>query len=274
MILQDLCSDISHQGRMHNEADRELIRAYPQIFPNFYLLPTPGLDHGRLLELREFLLMASERMRWLLVALHRHTGVTRIFDDWRERRQTLYPNLSGWSMRHYYMLDEFRNDFLDFVEDRLKDSPNPSVQALVSYHRALLAADASDLRRPEGEPALGRIRQDQIPIRERHVHVFALDWDIQGVIDALKRDASHKAPRKHKHYRTEQSSPGVRQLIEPTPLVAQALELCDGNHTVQEISTRLASQFACPARLGPYAVECLLQSLREKGLVAIYDGTD
>jgi radical SAM superfamily enzyme YgiQ (UPF0313 family) len=272
MTLQDLCSDMSHQGRMQNEADRELIRAHPQIFPNFYLLPTPGLDHARILELREFLLMASARLRWLLVALHRQRGVIRIFDDWRERRRVLHPHASGWSMRHYYMLEEFRNDFLDFVEDHLKHAPDTSVQALVSYHRALLAADASDIRRPEDEPLVGPIRQDQIPIRERHVHVFALDWDIQGVIDALKRDAPPEARRRRKHYRTELSSPGLRQLIEITPLVAEALQLCDGNHAVKEITARMASRFACPARLRSYAVECLLRSLREEGLVAIYDG--
>ena len=52
MVLDDLCSEMSHQGRMQNDADRELIRKYPEIFPNFYILETPGLDRPFCLELR------------------------------------------------------------------------------------------------------------------------------------------------------------------------------------------------------------------------------
>ncbi len=271
MILEDLCSDISHQGRIQNAADRELIRAYPQIFPNFYLLPTPGLERARLLELREFLLMASERLRWLLVALHRHPGVLEIFDSWRERRQVLHPDLSGWSMRHYYMREASRNDFIQFLVERLKDFANPSVHALVSYHRALITADAVDVAPTKREPLSGPVLRNQIPIRERHVDVLQLNWDIQEVIDALKRDEPLVARRRRKYYRTEVSSDGARQLIKIAPLVARVLELCDGNHAVKEITARMAAQFHCPARLRPYAVRCLLESLRDEGLVAIYE---
>src|SRR6202022_4672088 len=31
LVLYDLCSDMSHQGRSHNEPDHELIRDYPDI---------------------------------------------------------------------------------------------------------------------------------------------------------------------------------------------------------------------------------------------------
>jgi len=271
MILEDLCSDTSHQGRMQNEADRQLIRAYPQIFPNFYLLPTPELDRPRFLELREFLLMASRRLRWLLVALHRHPGVLEIFDSWRERRQVLYPDLSGWSMRHYYMQETSRNDFLQFLEERLKNFANTAVHALFSYHRALIAGDAGDIAPTKRQPLSGRILGNQIPVRVRHVCVLELDWDIQGIIETLKRDEPFRARRRRKYYRTEVSSHGIRQLIQIAPLVAEALKLCDGTHAVKEITSRMASQFDCPARLRPYAVECLLESLRDEGLIAIYD---
>ena len=52
-----------------DEADLELIRRYPEIFPNFYLIPTPHLDRMSLIELREFALMALVQLRWLVCAL-------------------------------------------------------------------------------------------------------------------------------------------------------------------------------------------------------------
>ena len=254
---------------MQNEADRELIRTYPQIFPNFYLLPTPGLERRRILELREFLLMASERLRWLLVALHRHAGVMEIFDAWRERRQALHPDLSGWSVRHYYMLEASRNDFIQFVDERLAEFPDPAVRALVSYHRALVAADAGARARPEDEPVSGPILRNHVPFREPKAHVLELDWDIQRVIDALKRDEPPLARQRRKYYRTEESG-GVRRLIEINALVHRALELCDGSHTVKEFTARMAPQFDCASRLRRYAAECLLEDLRKEGLISIY----
>ena len=56
LILEDLCSGLSHQGRNQNAADVQLIHAYPEIFPNFYVIPTRHLDRGSLFELREFAL--------------------------------------------------------------------------------------------------------------------------------------------------------------------------------------------------------------------------
>ena len=44
LILEELCSCVSHQGLCQDSADVELIVAYPEIFPNFYMIPTPHLD--------------------------------------------------------------------------------------------------------------------------------------------------------------------------------------------------------------------------------------
>jgi radical SAM superfamily enzyme YgiQ (UPF0313 family) len=269
MVLEELCSDASHQGRIQNAADRDLIRNYPDIFPNFYLLPTPELDRSRLLELREFLLMATERVRWLLLALHQQVGLLDVFDSWREFRQVLHPNLRGWSIRHYYMREESRNDFIQFVES-LANSSSTAVRAMVSYHRALVNADSRKSDRPAAEPLSGRISGTQIPIRAPKVHVLELDWDIQKVIEALKRDEAPVTPPRRKSYRTEENSMGARCLIEITSLVARALALCDGRRTVRQFSARMALQFDCSPRLRRYAAECLLESLRDEGLIEIF----
>jgi hypothetical protein len=47
LILEELCSDMSHQARTYNDADLKLIREHPDIFPNFYAIPTPHLGPCR-----------------------------------------------------------------------------------------------------------------------------------------------------------------------------------------------------------------------------------
>lgn len=264
MTLEDLCSDASHQGRSHNAADRALIRAHPEIFPNFYLIPTPGLDRDRVLEFREFLLMASERMRWLLAALHRTAGVLAVFDAWRRWRCAVFGALAGWGMRHYYMQEAARRQFLEFVGTRARDIGDPAVVALLEYHRALSAGDEIPLPACEGPLVGGPIQDGDIPVRRDRIHVLHLRWDIQQVIDGLKQDALFDGGPSPKHYRTEICVGGVRRLVEITPELAAALELCDGTRTVGELSDAMAGWFGRPA------VRSLLRFLREEEAIEIH----
>ncbi len=96
LTLDELCSDMSHQGRIQRDADLALIRQYPDIFPNFYLLPTPHLERECLLELREFFLVSVARFRWLLSALDQYSGgVVDVFFSWRALRMSLRCSLIG-----------------------------------------------------------------------------------------------------------------------------------------------------------------------------------
>jgi len=271
MVLEDLCSHVSHQGRSHNLADRELIRNHPEIFPNFYLLPTPNLDRACLLELREFLLMGSVRLRWLLVALHqRGAGILDVFRAWRERRMALHPDMDGSGVRHYYTLDAFRDELVAFLRDRMAEFGNASVDALVAYQETLAEAVASAPATPKGPPISSPIVPSNIPVRVSGLHVIELDCDIQDVIDSLKAGTSPAEFRKRKYYRTAECSQGESRLIEITPLVARSLLLCDGTHTVGEFTARAGPLFDCPDELRLYAAVCLLESLRDEGLIEIY----
>ena len=118
LVLEELCSDMSHQGLSQNEADLDLIRKNLEIFPNFYLLPMPHLDRGILLELREFLTIALEWFRWLLSAIDQNVvDMPGFYLEWRAHRLLLRPNLVGSALRRYYVGKVFRPDFLTFVED-------------------------------------------------------------------------------------------------------------------------------------------------------------
>ncbi len=74
LFFDDIFSDMSHQGWRQDPTDRTMINDHPEIFPNFYALPTPNLDRQYLKELRDFILKGMGWFRWLLVALHHDSG--------------------------------------------------------------------------------------------------------------------------------------------------------------------------------------------------------
>jgi radical SAM superfamily enzyme YgiQ (UPF0313 family) len=272
LVLEDLCSSMSHQGRTQNDADRALIRRYPEIFPNFYLLPTRAPDHACRLELREFLLMGRARLRWLLAALHQSSGgILDVFLAWRDHRVKSQPTLGGGSLRHYYMRDDFGKDFVGFARERLADFGSPAVEALVSYHLAFAEAEAGDATLPRnGKPLSGSRISTGIPVRTPHLHVIELEWDIQSVIDALKRGERPSGARQRKLYRTDAFTEESSRLVEISPLVAQALRACNGQNTVKDFIRELSGCFSGPNQLRRYAAESLLEGIHGEGFIEIY----
>jgi hypothetical protein len=272
MVLEDLGSAMSHQGRTQNDADRELIRRYPHIFPNFYLVPAPGLDRAFCIELREFLRFGEVRLRWLLTALHQSgSGILDVFSEWRKRRIELHPDVSGGDLRHYYMQRLFADEFVGFVRCRLPNFHNPAVEALMSWYETFIGQQAYDSQLPrEHPPVSGAPLPDDIPVRMPHIHVLELDWDIQRVIDSVKRAEPPRHSRTRKFYRTAETERGASRLIEITPLVARALQACDGRHTVEQFSAGISECFDGPLELRRRAAECLLAGIRKKGFIEIH----
>jgi len=271
MVLEDLGSSMSHQGRTQNEADRELIRRYPEIFPNFYLLPAPGLDRVFCIELREFLRFGEVRLRWLLTALHQSgTGILDVFSEWRKRRMEFHPDLGGGDLRHYYMHRLFPDEFVGFVRGSFPRLQNPAVEALVNWYEVFIAEEASDSRLPRERPQVsGPALPSDLPVRKPHIQVLELDWDIQGVIDSVKHAEPPPQARPHKFYRTAEIERGASRLIEITPLVARALQTCDGHRTVEEFIATMSERFNGPLESCRQAAECLLEKMRQKGFIEL-----
>ena len=269
MLLDDLCSDMSHQGRTQNDADRELIRQYPHIFPNFYLVPAPLLDRAFLLELREFLRAAAVRLRWILTALD-PSGVTVLdaFSGWRERRMERYPGLRGGELRHYYMQRTFADEFVSFARERPR---SVALDALLSCYEHLRAAELRDSVLPRGRRrSSGRLVGSDFPTREPNLLVLELDCDIQKVIETLKRGQQASPRLVRRFYRTAPSDQGDARLIKITPLVARALQLCDGRHTVNQVVATVTKGFKGGAAFRNAAAGYLLKSLQKNGFIAMY----
>lgn len=272
MILEEFASDMSHQGRFHNEADRQLIRDYPQVFPNFYLLPAPDLDRAFCLELREVLRFGETRMRWLLVALHQSgRGILDVFAKWRAYRIGLHPELSGLGLRHYYMLHLFVEEFTRFVRESLAAFRSPAVEALLIYHEKLIDAKTRGAALPRsGTPAPDLLRSTDIPIRAPETYVIDLAWDIQEVIESLKRAERARLDRNPKTYRTERTAQGASRLVEISPVLARALNCCDGRYTVRQFTADLSEWFEGSAGSRREVAQRFLEGIRERGYVEIY----
>lgn len=269
IALEELCSDVGHQGRTQNPLDRELIRKYPDIFPNFYLLPVPNLDRECLLELREFLLMGPVRLRWLMVALQETTsGTFDVFFRWRKHRLRLHPGLQGWDLRTYYMLAETRDEIVRFVLHDFEEPLSSSVECLARLYEALAVARAAETCSLKGEPSLQGSDND-VPVRAPDIDLVELDWDVQAVIESLRRGEPMKTvDRSPRFFRTQGAADDAR-VVETTPLIAAGLLACDGKNTVSEFIDQLADAFDGPEPSRRLAAECVLETLLAEGLVQV-----
>lgn len=274
MTLGELCSDMSHQGRRQNPEDIKLIRKYPDIFPNFYLLPTPHLDRGMLIELREFMLMARFRSRWLLVAADQAAnGILDLFVEWVDYRNSVFPSATGPELRHYYRTLEFHKDFLAFLRGH-PAGRDPKVKVLLDFHERLAAAPDPDLSRisgaiklEEGEP----ITPGDIPVRTYHSRVVELSADLEAAIDAVSQCRPYEPEPGLRFYVVSQADEDAHPGFEVSQYLAAAVKLCEGRRTVAEVMESLNEQIAVtPVSARSVAYECLLEKARSEGLIAIY----
>ena len=275
MTLEELCSDMSHQARRQNPEDIELIRKYRDIFPNFYLLPTPHLDRALLLELREFLLMAEDRFRWLLGAVDQATtGILDAFVDWINYRKSVYPGAIGPDVRRYYQMPTFRDDFLAFLKTH-DVSEDPKVIALADFYKRLglssspemcLASRAVELA--DGRPIDSR----DIPIRKYSSRIVELNADLEDVIEAVK----HRRPyyddhEKKRFYVVSQTEIHEHPGYEVSNYMAMVLQPCDGQLTIAQIMEQLQTKIRVNPRTAATQVyEALLEKARSEELIAIY----
>jgi hypothetical protein len=275
LILDDLCSDMSHQGRTQSEVDRKLIRKHPNIFPNFYLLPTPHLDQAALIELHEFIATASDGLRWLLVALQRtKQGLLGVFLKWREERLRLRPNLRSIALRQYYVSQASRDEFVTFLVGLQFD--DPAVYGLLRIHeRSELAASAARSRPAYGSRLIRNTdawSPDDIPSRRAGTNVIDIEWDLAKIIESLRNGTDLVGGQTKSHYLRHPLSDDVMRLVVITPLAATALNLCDGRTELYGVLRRLSPHLtALPEKSRLYAALELLKGLHQRGYVEFAD---
>jgi hypothetical protein len=274
LTLEKLCSDVSHQGERQDNDDVELIRKYPEIFPSFYLLPTPHLDPNLLLELREFSLMGVEHFRWLLLALDQATtGILDFFCEWRAARLHLHSGHDGFELRRYYRTSTFKTDFLQFVRQH-PASKESTVEALLRYEEAIRVAQHRDgTAMPLGMPLQpgAELWWTDIPVLKKKCRLVELACDIEGVIDALKHQTQPDWERGLHSYVTREVSSGTESLELISDWVAGLLRACDGSRSIEQVVNRLSDEISeVEADVREYAFVRLLEEVQATGFIEIY----
>jgi len=274
IVLDELCSDMSHQGRSQNEADLKLIRDYPDIFPNFYLLPVPHLDRTCILELREFVLNALERFRWLMIAIDQSTtGIEDFFIEWREHRMVLRRGMKGPDLRHYYRTSEFCTDFQAFLR-RHSAARHPAVEALLDFEDAVRESDWAD----KSETASGSLvapgcglRWSDISAKKGGTILIESPHDLQAVIQGLRLGSEWVASRGRRFYVRREVSAGIDGVERISDWLACVLRNSDGRHSIKEIVQQLACDITeVRESLRDYVFVRLLQGAHAKGFIEIY----
>ena len=273
MVLYDLCSDMSHQGRSQNEADLELIRDYPDIFPNFYLLPTPHLDRDCILELREFALNALERFRWLVIAIDQSTsGIEDFFVEWRTHRLAMQRGIKGTDLRHYYRTSEFHTDFQMFVR-RHSAAKRPAIEALLDFEDAVReSAFADRSEKPSGSLVVprGGLRWNDISVKRPQTILIEFSQDIQAVIQGLRFRSKLVSSPGRRFYLMREVATGIDGVERISHWLACALRNSDGRHSIREVVRQLALDIPeVDESLREYTFVRLLEEAHAKGFIEI-----
>jgi radical SAM superfamily enzyme YgiQ (UPF0313 family) len=271
LVLEELCSDMSHQGLSQNEADLDLIRKNLEIFPNFYLLPMPHLDRGILLELREFLTIAVEWFRWLLSAIDQNVvDMSSFYLEWREHRVLLRPDLVGSALRRYYLGKDFRPDFLAFVRGHPL-SKEQMTASLLAAEEALLQSAHAPMQSAQQISLDQPLRWNDMPSNGSFTDVIELQCSLQEIVEALRSKAKLPLGPNRSFYAIRESPDGDRTLTRISNWLAFLIRACDGTRTIGEVVTQLSLDIPeVKEEIKSYVFVRLLQGAQTQGFVTIY----
>jgi radical SAM superfamily enzyme YgiQ (UPF0313 family) len=236
LVLDEVYSDMSHQGWRQDAGDLELISAYPEIFPNFYGVPC---DIGRayVSEFNKFLMNALSRFRWLLIALHQQSGqLLSVFDSWLAWRGII-ENPSK-----YYCTFAFSCDFKKFLREAYLKRESMGllgVKGLLAYYEALDAAlspAGESVAESPGKEAVIELSQDSIPKLTNGTCVLPLAMDVKSIIENLRsRTPITDEVVSETILAARDAKAGEVELYKIPPLSAIILQLCDGDRDVRGI---------------------------------------
>ncbi len=275
LALDYVFSDISHQGWQQDSTDLEMIRSCPDVFPNFYAVPTFHLPRSYFKEVRDFVTYLTTWFRWLPVAMLQDSGdLLKVFDAWKEwlHERKTDEGESAFCAAPYYCCRQFRNDFLEFVRTSYLDQlarARSVIRVLIQTEGGDEAGDvipaSADAEPPDA------LDLSCVPFRQKGFVAMALSLDYKELIDRLRSKTDLESMpeqnvtvlfRPKDQWRTE-----VWQL---SPSSAALMRHCDGKRTVQEIIGELAWLGADQDEL-PLETVCLfgLVQLQQEGLIGI-----
>ena len=274
LVLNDDVADMSYRGWVQTQEDHTMIAEYPEIFSSFYSVPVSTLKREFIQELRDFLLNGMRLFRWLLVGLHQDSGnVVDVFQRWQNWRAEKQPKFSDSSRIAYYAYGPFAGDFLEFVQSHYLPAASRAplaISTLAEYESALLTSRTQKVERAERSPVNADVDSflspDSRPQLHPAIRVIQLDADYQEIIRRLRsRQELNDVQEKRV---TLVITP--TQVVQLSPLSAELLSLCQGRHTIKEITEEFFLRKIEVPGVPPDMV-CLagIELLRQQRLIAI-----
>jgi hypothetical protein len=288
LIFDDIFSDMSHQGWRQDPVEVQMIKQYPDIFPNFYAVPTRHVSRAYLKELIDFVTYLVTWFRWLPVGLLHDSGdFLEVFDQWRSWRANREEQEADERIGDtpYYSHRRFRNEFLEFVGSfYLKNLARArvAITALIEAEGAnsqtsSMIAGSQDTA-PSSSSALPRDQSvySIVPVLRSGVKVLPLCVDYKDLTDRMRTRRPltevEQVPSTVVLIPTGDRRIEVWQLA---PLSAAILRLCDGARTISEIAEEFDRQRLTCEGIPSLAV-CLfaIHQLQSEGLLKAFERVD
>ena len=159
------------------------------------------------------------------------------------------------------------------LAEKRGDLRGNAVAALLDYHEALRLSHRNEPQTPRRNVLqIGvRLRWTDIPVCNEQTRVIELAYDLQLLIDALKRRADPVWDRGPHFYVTREDSPGVDRLHGVSTWVGHLLSACDGQRTIREVVDYVWPQVPdLEESVREYALVELLRGIHAQELVAIH----
>jgi len=242
LVFDKIFSDMSHQSWCEDAVEIEMIKAHPDIFPNFYAIPTEQLERGYVKEVIDFVTYLATWFRWLPVAVLQDSGdLLMVFDAWKqwrvERKSTGSEEDTGWTP--YYSHRRFQHEFLEFVESCYLPEMANAPAAVAAMARAESAPVRHQRQRVVEET--DQLEEGAVPYVIDSLFVVDLEVDYKELISCLrnKTDLSQVlASDVTVIFSNAGDDLNVWQL---SPLAGVLLHLCDGQRTVADITREFSS---------------------------------
>jgi radical SAM superfamily enzyme YgiQ (UPF0313 family) len=249
LILDNIFSDMSFQGWRLDPADLEMIQANPEVFPNFYSIPTSHMNRMYFSEVRDFITALTEWFRWLPLALLQDNGdMLKIFDIWKiwlAKTNKLTDKLDfNATTVPYYCHKQFTKDFLEFVQtyyNNKSGAVKTVISAIIEIENLFLTSESGPTTQSPEEQGIFGLKS--FPYKPAGLYIAQLNVDYKDLLQCLRNKKSLKQVSvknvtvAFRMINQKKMKIEVRLL---SPLSKELLDMCDGSLSVSNIIYQFA----------------------------------
>lgn len=271
LVFDQIYSDMSHQSWQQDRVELDMIRAHPDIFPNFYAIPTVQIERGYVKEAIDFVTYLATWFRWLPVAVLQDSGdLLCVFDRWLQwraaRKSTRADEDTGWTP--YYSHRRFQHEFLEFVETCYlpEMAQAPAAIAAIAQAERVSARD----QRPDVIEETDRLDETTVPYLRDSLLVVDLEVDYKELISSLRNKTNLNAVSTCNATVVFSNADDDLNVWQLPPLAGTLLRLCDGQRTIADIMREFSSLETSLPEI-PTDKVCLfgLTQLHDDGFIAL-----